>query len=92
MTLRRKLFNGLTLRLGMYLITVVIYWVKTGHLLDGMVFGLITSSAKTVWSLFHKKLTHREPAKIILTEEAIPTSGQLEAEEDLTCGCVCRAA
>lgn len=82
MTLGRKIFNGFTLLLGMYVITVLIYWAKTGHLLDGMVFGLMTASAKTVWSLIHKKITHREPAPIVLTEEAIPSSAQLEAEAE----------
>lgn len=93
MTLRRKLFNGITLWLGMYAITASIYYAKTGHLTDGLVFALMTASAKTVWSLVHKWLTHREPAPVILTEEAVPTSAQLEAEAEATCcSCGCKAA
>jgi hypothetical protein len=84
MTLRRKLFNGITLWLGMYAITVFIYWLKVGHFYDGLLFALMTASAKTVWSLVHKAITHREPSKVIITEEALPTSAQLEAE---VCDC-----
>jgi len=91
MTLGRKVWNGFTLLLGMYTITVLIYWAFNGDLAHGMVFGLMTASAKTVWSLVHKAITHREPAKIILTEEAIPSGRALEAEADEPCTC-CREA
>ena len=91
MTLRRKVWNGITLLLGMYAITVLIYWWFNGDLAHGAVFGLMTASAKTVWSLIHKWLTHREPGKIILTEEAIPSCRALEAEANEPCTC-CREA
>jgi len=92
MTLGRKVFNGFTLLLGMYAITVFIYWCFNGDLAHGLIFGLFTASAKTVWSLIHKKLTHREPAPVILTEEAIPTGASLEAEAGEPCPCRCKIA
>ena len=87
MTLRTKVFNGFTLLLGMYSITVLIYWLFNGDLAHGLIFGLFTASAKTVWSLVHHRWFHYSPP-IILTEEAIPTGADLEAEAD----CPCRRA
>lgn len=48
------MIRGITLFVGMYGITVTLFWVETGSLVTGLIFGLLGASLKTVWSIVHK--------------------------------------
>lgn len=53
------LAKAVVLWIGMYLITCALFWYESGRLTTGLVFGLISASAKTVWSIVHHKIFHK---------------------------------
>ena len=52
----RNLFRGLSLWLGMYFITVCLFYWETENWKTALFMGLLSSSIKTVWGLFHHKI------------------------------------
>jgi hypothetical protein len=50
------LWRVATLWLGMYAITVSLFWYESGQLTTGLVFGLASATLKSLWSLLHKYL------------------------------------
>jgi hypothetical protein len=54
-----KFWHPLTLWLGMYAITALLFWSESGKLTTGLLFGLVSATLKTLWSLVHHKMTHR---------------------------------
>lgn len=62
----------LSLWLGMYLITVVLFWFETGSVATGLYMGLISASLKTMWSVVHGRISG---------EKIRPCSGCVAREE-----------
>ena len=41
--------------IGMYGITVTLFWVESGSVTTGLTFGLLSASLKTVWANVHNR-------------------------------------
>jgi hypothetical protein len=48
------LWRATSLWLGMYVITVSLFWYESGELQTGLVFGAISATLKSIWSVAHK--------------------------------------
>lgn len=57
-------WRPVTLFLGMYAITSVLFWVKTGSLVTGLSMGVLSAGLKTAWSLLHSRLTHTKTPSV----------------------------
>jgi hypothetical protein len=45
-----------SLWLGMYGITLTLFWIETGSPVKGLLLGLLSASLKTVWAKLHQRL------------------------------------
>lgn len=46
----------ISLFLGMYFITCLLFYIESGSIAKGALFGLISASLKTIWAQIHKGL------------------------------------
>lgn len=53
---RSALFEKASLFLGMYIVTVSLFWFETGMLSKGLVFGIIAASLKTALARGHARV------------------------------------
>lgn len=42
--------------IGMYGITVTLFWVESGSVTTGLTFGLLSASLKTAWANVHTRI------------------------------------
>ncbi len=53
--------RSITLFVGMYGITVGLFWVESGSLSTGLAFGILSASLKTAWANVHHRYFYRPP-------------------------------
>ncbi len=56
----RKFHRPMTLWMGMYAITMTLFWIETGSPTKGILLGLLSASLKTAWSSLHKWYYHKD--------------------------------
>lgn len=50
------MMRSFVLWLGMYCITVTLFWLESGSVATGAAFGLVSASLKTIWSISLNRL------------------------------------
>ena len=67
------MIRGITLWLGMYGITSILFYIETGSVGKGLMLGLVSATLKTLWSICHSKVWGKlQVRKRQLVDETIP--------------------
>ena len=59
----------IVLWLGMYVITLTLFWYESGSIVKGLGFGLVSATLKTIWSHIHHHYFHTPPDNLKVLEE-----------------------
>ena len=71
-----------TLFAGMYVITITLFWIESGSITTGLLFGLVSATLKTSWSWVHHHLLFPHTVPLVQEVEAAETVEVEEVEEE----------
>lgn len=72
-------WKHISLWLGMYAITVLLFWYESGALTTGLLFGLLSASLKTIWAWMHHHVLFKEHVPLVeVIEDGVAVEDDIE--------------